>query len=39
MLTWIKRTLTTWGRIVPNHGLPILVPQPVPVPVRVHPRR
>lgn len=34
MLPLILRLAGAWGRIVPNHRLPVRAPQPIPVPVR-----
>lgn len=39
MRHWIQRALAAWGRIAPNHGLPVKAPIPVPVPIRTRPRR
>ena len=34
MIPLLIKVAGAWGRIVPNHRLPVKAPQPVPVPVR-----
>jgi hypothetical protein len=33
MIPLLIKVAGAWGRIVPNHRLPVKVPQPIPVPV------